>query len=299
MKITFKPANKHPQESGQYLWRSCFNDIMLINVRKLDSSLGEEDWFGISEFGNKNVGQYDPSQFSEKIEFIFEEAFPKTNKDWFNTLPEPIRSQALANSSDEYEEKTLSGAISGSFVWAGTPEGSSYWGDIQTRAQNGEFKKRRIQYQIIKEKERIIKKMKAKFTDTNYGFNSMIVGKIYDVEQHEKENCFSVVDEEGHRIGVFKSRFKVVSSIEQKTAEITELKEKLDKAEKELAELTAPKVGTKYLHRVGGKYVLADLKGKFGLVCFEGREVGTVYSLQDSPKSAFCGNDHAFTPIEE
>lgn len=141
MKIQFIPANKHPEESGQYLWRSCFGGIMLVSVRKLDSSLGMGSYFSITEFGGRNVEAFDPSQFSEKIEFVDVSASPKTNKDWLNTLPEPIKSKALANSYNEFETGSLSKAISGSFIWDEAQEGRQYWSDIHNRAEKGEFTK--------------------------------------------------------------------------------------------------------------------------------------------------------------
>jgi hypothetical protein len=69
MKIKFIPAKSYPKESGQYFWKSCFGDVMLVNVRKLSSEFGYGDWFGVSEFGGKNVERYDVNQFSEKVEF--------------------------------------------------------------------------------------------------------------------------------------------------------------------------------------------------------------------------------------
>ncbi len=69
MKIKFIPAKSYPKEPGQYFWKSCFGDIMLVNVRKLSSEFGYGDWFGVPEFGGKNVERYDVNQFSEKVEF--------------------------------------------------------------------------------------------------------------------------------------------------------------------------------------------------------------------------------------
>ena len=73
MKIKFIPANKHPQEIGQYLWRSCYGKIELINV---DQFMGQylcgmycPSYFFIKEFGQRNVKQFNADQFSEKIEF--------------------------------------------------------------------------------------------------------------------------------------------------------------------------------------------------------------------------------------
>lgn len=59
----------------------------------------------------------------------------KIAREWFNELPEPIRSKAIANISEELEVKYpgLPGAIIGAFVWEDTPEGASYWGDVLDR----------------------------------------------------------------------------------------------------------------------------------------------------------------------
>lgn len=54
----------------------------------------------------------------------------KTAKEWFETLPEPERTQALFNTEDidiANECRTLSDAIETSFVWHQTREGYKYW----------------------------------------------------------------------------------------------------------------------------------------------------------------------------
>jgi cobalamin biosynthesis Mg chelatase CobN len=56
----------------------------------------------------------------------------KTILEWYEELPEPIRSQAIANY--DYENSvaiTLSGAIATGFNWGTTPEGFDYWSDSQ------------------------------------------------------------------------------------------------------------------------------------------------------------------------
>ena len=61
----------------------------------------------------------------------------KTIKEWLEDLPDPIRSEALAN-LDNYEpymgDKTteiLSIAIGGAFCWSDTPQREQYWINIQ------------------------------------------------------------------------------------------------------------------------------------------------------------------------
>lgn len=69
----------------------------------------------------------------------------KTIKEWFETLPEPIRSQAMENTDDEtlkIKESALHMAIQGAFAWYKTSEqgqGWEYWNHIQARSQSGEF----------------------------------------------------------------------------------------------------------------------------------------------------------------
>lgn len=69
MKVKFIPAKEYPNQSGQYFWKSCFGGVQLVNVRKVASEFGMGDWFGVSEFGHKNVKAFDVEQFSEKVEF--------------------------------------------------------------------------------------------------------------------------------------------------------------------------------------------------------------------------------------
>ena len=55
-----------------------------------------------------------------------------TRLEWFQTFPEPWKSQAIANCQQYGGREALSGnvdtAISRSgFYWGGTPEGDTYW----------------------------------------------------------------------------------------------------------------------------------------------------------------------------
>lgn len=60
----------------------------------------------------------------------------KTRLQWFNTLPEPYKTQAINNTiqqnEDLLEEKDniLTFALSGGFAWRETPEGLDYWKDF-------------------------------------------------------------------------------------------------------------------------------------------------------------------------
>ena len=74
----------------------------------------------------------------------------KTAKEWYQQLPEPIRSEAIA----EWEKKTsvrwndlfnsLADALMGGFCWHDSPQyinDSNYWANIHNRIERGEFDK--------------------------------------------------------------------------------------------------------------------------------------------------------------
>ena len=66
----------------------------------------------------------------------------KTIKEWFQALPEPMRSQALKNADNRNaKESSLAQAILGGFGWSESAEGVTYWVDIKDRAESGEFDK--------------------------------------------------------------------------------------------------------------------------------------------------------------
>lgn len=71
----------------------------------------------------------------------------KTIQEWYEDLPEPIRSQAIANAAKEGKEaneaESLAQAIAMGFVWSDTPERYPYWEEVCTRACNQEFNKER------------------------------------------------------------------------------------------------------------------------------------------------------------
>ena len=64
----------------------------------------------------------------------------KTILEWYEQLPEPIRSQAIENYDGT---KRLVGcyseAIGSGIYWGDTPQGYAYWDDICERAEKGEF----------------------------------------------------------------------------------------------------------------------------------------------------------------
>ena len=68
----------------------------------------------------------------------------KTAKEWYQQLPEPIRSEAIENwnKSDITGKGDLLECLPDSleaFWWDWTPQLFDYWKDIKDRARNGEF----------------------------------------------------------------------------------------------------------------------------------------------------------------
>lgn len=68
--------------------------------------------------------------------------------EWYEQLPEPIRSQAIENYDPEWAEfyngtaPSQADAISSGFIWEETKEkgqGWHYWFNLQQRAEAGEF----------------------------------------------------------------------------------------------------------------------------------------------------------------
>jgi hypothetical protein len=63
----------------------------------------------------------------------------KTILEWYEELPEPIRSQAIANYDPIYrdnnsEANSLRNAIIDGFSWGRSTEGFDYWNDIDNKA---------------------------------------------------------------------------------------------------------------------------------------------------------------------
>lgn len=63
---------------------------------------------------------------------------PTTIKGWLQTLPEPARSQAIANAEkvyvngnlDEVEASSIGTALLSAFKWKTSPEGTEYWSKV-------------------------------------------------------------------------------------------------------------------------------------------------------------------------
>ena len=71
----------------------------------------------------------------------------KTYKEWFGQLPEPYRSQAIANGDPSYlhygngKANTLHEAIAQSFNWSSYKEGEVYWDHVRHCAETSDFDK--------------------------------------------------------------------------------------------------------------------------------------------------------------
>ena len=66
----------------------------------------------------------------------------KTIKEWLETLPEPIRTEALENAGELFSYPkfhSLVDAIYGAFEWDLTKQGWKYWENVRIRAEAGEF----------------------------------------------------------------------------------------------------------------------------------------------------------------
>lgn len=63
----------------------------------------------------------------------------KTIKEWFETLPDPYKTQALENSIQLTGKKvpSLVGALN-SFIWSDTPQGREYWTQVKRYVQLNE-----------------------------------------------------------------------------------------------------------------------------------------------------------------
>ena len=60
----------------------------------------------------------------------------KTNKDWFETLEEPYRTQALENTIRIFNEESLSDSLLRSFNWKNSPERHHYWETLHNKLEN-------------------------------------------------------------------------------------------------------------------------------------------------------------------
>jgi len=65
---------------------------------------------------------------------------PMPCKWWLEQLPEPYRSEALANQTDfETEVHSMWAAVDFAFAWDGTPQGEDYWSELNDGLANAYF----------------------------------------------------------------------------------------------------------------------------------------------------------------
>jgi len=65
----------------------------------------------------------------------------KTHLEWYEELPEPYRSQAIANYDEEFakrfrEATSIHDAIYHGFIWLGSLEGAEYWNELHNKLTN-------------------------------------------------------------------------------------------------------------------------------------------------------------------
>lgn len=69
----------------------------------------------------------------------------KNTTEWYEQLPEPIRSQATANFNNYFTScESLPEAIIKGFDWNDSNEGDEYWAKVHYRAKCGEFDKPKL-----------------------------------------------------------------------------------------------------------------------------------------------------------
>ena len=94
-------------------------------------------------FGKQGIYNIQPAKNnkmeSSKIENL-------TIAEWYEKLPEPYRAQAIKNAklhpyagAENKRLPSLFFALSMGFYWHKTEEGVSYWFDLHTRVEKGEF----------------------------------------------------------------------------------------------------------------------------------------------------------------
>lgn len=143
--------------------------------------------------------------------------------------------------------------------------------------------------------------MKAKLLEEYY---NMPAGTICEIikDTREKYECDEFYDIETPigLVGIYKWRVELLplSPIEDKKSQIQEARKALELLEKELADLTAPKVGNKY-ETCNSKYILAEINGQYTFICYDGEENGESYSkeLHNTIDEAFCKHHSFFTKI--
>ena len=85
----------------------------------------------------------------------------KKTTEWYEQLPEPIRSQATANFNNYFtSSESLPEAIMRGFDWIDSKEGDEYWARVHYRAKSGEFDKHEVDLaKALKDYEKSLNEM--------------------------------------------------------------------------------------------------------------------------------------------
>lgn len=91
----------------------------------------------------------------------------KKTLEWYEQLPEPIKSQATANFNSYFTScESLPEAIIKGFDWHDSNEGDEYWAKVHYRAKSGEFDKPKVDLsQALKELEKSMNELKTAFEE--------------------------------------------------------------------------------------------------------------------------------------
>ena len=142
--------------------------------------------------------------------------------------------------------------------------------------------------------------MKAKLNSDYHGFSKGSIVEVHD-DGNSDPKFYDLETPEG-TVGIYKWRVDLIKDpIEEKKKEIQDAKTKVTTLEKELAEMTAPKVGQRYLNVTGNKYVVTKSNNMFALVCYDGNVRGFIYGSQfhEKAEDIFCELKVCFTLIED
>jgi hypothetical protein len=84
--------------------------------------------------------------------------------EWYEELPEPIRSQAIANYDPSFSEvdeiESLSEAIGEGFNWMPSPQEHHYWEEVHNKAEAGEYTPQSTLEQSLSDLTKTLEEMK-------------------------------------------------------------------------------------------------------------------------------------------
>jgi len=114
----------------------------------------------------------------------------KTAKEWFEQLPEPIRTQAIENTKHAQPYtgdnifESLYSALFGGFNWDLTKQGEEYWNRIADRAYRGEFDTPNLHGWIPVSK-------RLPTTEDADEFGNVLI--LRETTEHQIETCKSII----------------------------------------------------------------------------------------------------------